>query len=251
MIVVTLLTLFFLAWGSFLNVCGHRLMDVWHVHRSACPSCKHTLAWYDTIPLLSFLLLKGRCRYCSTHISWLYPAIEFFTAASMLAGYYFIDDLYYFAFFIFFSALIITIRTDIEHMLISQWVTLALVPFGILFSFLDYLPIVPLNSILGAACGYFLPWAIGKTFYAITKKEGIGEGDFDLLAFVGSFLGVMGAWITLLLGSILGSIIGGLYLFATGNLRRQVPLPFGPFLATGAILYVLLFDYIQELFLIG
>ncbi len=239
-----------LCWGSFLNVVGYRVIQGKSLFgRSACLHCKHTLSWYDLIPVFSYLQLKGRCRYCHTAISFLYPAIEILTALSFIAGYYLIDDTYHIAFFILFSALLVTIRSDFEHMLISQWVTIALIPIGIILSFTDLLPIYPLNSLLGAAMGYLVPWLIGTLFYFITKKEGIGQGDFDLLAFIGSFTGVIGVWATLLIGSLLGSVIGGLYLYATGSLRPDVRLPFGPFLAAGAILYCLFFEQITELLL--
>ncbi len=239
-----------LCWGSFLNVVGYRLIkNKTLLGRSKCPACDHQLAWYDLIPVISYIILNGNCRYCSARISPLYPMIELATVLSFIAGYYLINDAYHFAFFIFFSALIVTIRSDLEHLLISQWVTIALIPVGILFSVTDLLPIYPLNSILGAAIGYFIPWAIGTLFYLFTKKEGIGQGDFDLLAFVGSFTGVLGVWATLLIGSLLGSIIGGIYLMATGSLQRNVKLPFGPFLAIGALLYSLFSEHIAELLL--
>ena len=240
-----------LCWGSFLNVVGHRIVKKKTLlGRSRCPHCKHTLAWYDLIPVLSYFQLKGNCRYCNAPISWLYPAIELFTLLSFIAAYYLIDSTYHVAFFMFFSALLVTIRSDWEHMLISQWVTIALIPVGILLSFTDLLPIYPLNSILGAAMGYAVPWLIGTLFYLATGKHGIGHGDFDLLAFVGSFTGVVGVWATLLIGSLLGTIIGGGYLYAIGSLKRNIKIPFGPFLAMGAIIYCLFMEQITE-FLLG
>ncbi len=250
MVDIILLSLFFLAWGSFLNVVGHRLINGGRSFRSHCPECKHTLLAKDIIPLISYAVLGGNCRHCNKKISWIYPMIELFTTLSMIAGYYAIDDSYHLAFFIFFSALIITIRSDLEHMLISQWATIALIPVGLLLSFFDQLPILPLNSIFGAAVGYFLPWLVGKIFFFATQKKGIGEGDFDLLAFIGAFTGLLGVWISLLVGSIIGSIIGGIYLYRTGQIRRHIPLPFGPFLAAGAMIYALFYDVINE-FLLG
>jgi len=168
-----------LCWGSFLNVVGYRLIkNKTLLGRSACPACDHQLAWYDLIPVFSYIALQGKCRYCSARISPLYPIIELVTPLSFVAGYYLIDSSYHFAFFIFFSALIVTIRSDLEHMLISQWVTLALIPLGVFFSFADMIPIYPLNSILGSAIGYFIPWAIGMLFYLITKKRRHGRRRF-------------------------------------------------------------------------
>ena len=247
-----LLAPLFLCWGSFLNVVAHRLIyDGNLLDRSRCPHCKQVISWYDLTPVISFILLRGKCRQCSKSISWLYPAIELFTTVSLLAGYYLIDPNYYLAGFILFSALIVTIRTDLDSLLISRWVTTALIPVGFLFSFTDCLPIYPLNSLLGAAAGYLILWLIGTLFYAITQKEGIGHGDFDLLALVGSFTGLMGVWATLLLGSILGSVIGTAYLLITGTMRRNAKLPFGLFLALGAMLYFYFHEIIAELLLGG
>ncbi len=243
------LILFFFAWGSFLNVVAHRLIQGgWRVVRSQCPSCKHTLFWYDTVPVVSFCMLQGKCRYCFEPISWLYPAIEIATALVMLLGYYVLDDTYFIGFFTFFSALIVTIRTDLEHMLISQWVTLAMIPVGIVFAFLDWIPTMPLNSIAGAAAGYCIPFIIGKLFRYITQKDGIGEGDFELLACIGAFTGIMGAWFSLCVGSFLGAIAGMLYIWISKKSQRDTPIPFGPFLAVAAIIYSLLSEQINMLF---
>jgi len=238
-------------WGSFLNVVGYRIIRGKSLMgRSMCPHCSKTIFWYDLIPLVSYAYLNGKCRHCMVSISVLYPLIEAITALSFFMGYYMIDPAYYAASFLFFSALIVTIRTDLETLLISQWTTLALVPFGILFSFIDMSTIYPLNSILGAVIGYLIPWLIGSVFYRITKKEGIGQGDFDLMALVGAFTGVIGVWATLFIGSLLGSFIGGIYLYLTGgSLRSNVKLPFGPFLALAAILYSLYAEQITQLLL--
>lgn len=250
MLIPFLLILLSACWGSFLNVVGYRIIRGKTVlGRSFCPHCSQTLSWYDLIPLVSYAYLRGKCRHCTIPISVLYPLIEALTVVSFFVAYYRIDEAYYFSTFIFFSALIVTIRTDLETMLISQWTTLALVPIGIVFSFADMIPLYPLNSILGAALGYFLPWSIGMIFYLITKKEGIGQGDFDLMALVGAFTGVLGVWATLLIGSLLGSLIGGMYLYLNGSFQRNVKLPFGPFLAVGAIIYTLYAERITMLLL--
>jgi len=151
------------------------------------------------------------------------------------------------AYFIFFSALIVTIRTDIETLLISRIVTLFLVPAGILFSFLKLLPITPLNSISGALLGYFFLYFFSKLFQKITQREGIGSGDFDLLAFIGSFTGITGCWMSLLIGSVLGSLFGIIQIIL-GKASRTTKIPFGPFLAIGALIFVLLQGSIIRLF---
>lgn len=206
--------------------------------RSFCPSCKKNILWYDLIPLFSWLFLKGKCRSCSAQISWLYFFIEALTALSLYAVSVQVQPVYALAYFMFFSALIITIRTDLEHMLISRFVTLFLVPFGFLFSYLNLLPITLQGSIIGALSAYFSLYIINKIYYACTKKNGLGEGDFELLFFIGSFLGVLGWWIALILGSLGGSIIGitALLLYKKSSSTK---IPFGPFLALGAMAYVL------------
>lgn len=231
----------FLCWGSFLNVVAYRLIkgkDL--LHRSRCIHCKQIIAWYDNIPLFSYVALHGRCRKCSKPISWLYPAIELFTTVVMTLLYLRIENTYFLGYFVLFSALIVTIRSDLETMLISRWVTIALVPVGIIMSFTDTIPIAPLNSMMGAASGYLSLWFVGTLFYLVTRKEGLGQGDLDLLACIGAFTGIVGVWMTVLLGSLFGSIIGTAVLIYKGKFQRYMKLPFGPFLALGAITYVLL-----------
>ncbi len=240
----------FLCWGSFLNVVAYRLIQSQNITgRSRCIECKSFIAWYDNIPVISYILLKGSCRTCSKPISWLYPAIELFTAIVMTLLYLSLDLRYFFGHFVLFSALIVTIRSDLETLLISRWVTIALVPVGIIMSFTDHIPISPINSIIGAAGGYLILWIIAMLFYAVTRKEGIGHGDFDLLACIGAFTGIVGVWIAMLIGSLLGSILGIAYLAYKGKYQRYMKLPFGPFLALGAIIYVLRHD--QILLLLG
>ncbi len=241
---LTALPLFF-CWGSFLNVVGYRLIIGKTLGgRSQCPHCSTTLAWFDLIPVLSFIALSGKCRTCHGQISWLYPAIEIITPL-MLSLLYLNTD-YFWGYFPFFSALIVTIRSDMEFMLISPWTTLALIPLGITLSFCDFIPVMPLDSIMGASVGFFSLWTIGFIFKKITHQEGIGHGDFDLFACIGAFTGLLGLWFTLLIGSLSATIIGISYLLMSGGLRRNVAIPFGPFLAIGAMSYVILHDHIMN-----
>jgi len=166
----------------------------------------------------------------------------------MVALFNFIPACYIPAYFILFSALIVTIRTDIETLLISRIVTLFLVPIGVLFSFLKLIPITPLNSISGTLFGYFFLYSFSKIFQKITHREGIGSGDFDLLAFIGSFTGITGCWISLMIGSLLGSLFG-LNQIIRGKAHRTTKIPFGPFLAIGALIFALFQDSIIMLLL--
>lgn len=250
MIELLILIPLWLCWGSFLNVVAYRLVheDSILKPRSYCPQCRHTLAWFDLIPLFSWIILKGRCRSCSQPISWLYPFIEFTTTLVLSLLVVRIPHDYLLAYFIFFSALIITIRTDLETMLISRFVSLFLVPLGFLFSTLHILPISLTESMLGAGFGYGILYVIAYFFYTFTGKEGMGQGDLDLLAFIGAFTGPYGAWISLLIGSTLGSLIGALYT-AIVKPPKGTRIPFGPFLALGAICFVLFqYELMQLLF---
>ena len=227
----------FLCWGSFLNVLAYRIIhDVpLSKRRSFCTHCKITLKFLDLIPVLSWLSLKGRCRYCKKKISFLYPLIELLTAFSLT--YLFINDYYAIGYFVLFSALLISVRTDLEKMLISRLFTLYLIPVAFLLSLFKFIPISIYQSILGAIIGFLVLFIINKIFYLLTKKEGIGEGDFDILALIGSFLGPAGVFYSLFLASISGSIIG-IILILFNNKNLQTKLPFGPFLALGAIILV-------------
>jgi Type IV leader peptidase family./Bacterial Peptidase A24 N-terminal domain. len=126
------------------------------------------LAWFDLIPVFSFISLRGQCRTCHEPISWLYPTIEILTTLIFTALY--LSSPYFGGYFLFCSALIVVIRSDLEAMLISPWSTLALIPLGITLSFMDLIPIMPLDSIMGACVGFFSLWSIGFIFKMITKK---------------------------------------------------------------------------------
>jgi len=152
--------LFGLIWGSFLNVIAWRIIRQESIvfPGSRCPTCKHSLAWYDLIPLFSYLILRGSCRYCAASISMLYPCIELLTAVLFVLLFNQFDLPYVFSYGILFSALIVSIRTDLEHMLISRMASLCLVPIGIGLSIIGWLPITPLESLFGALFGYSFLW---------------------------------------------------------------------------------------------
>lgn len=233
-----------LSWGSFLNVVAYRsILDYSLFTRSFCCSCKAPIFPYDLIPILSFVNLKGSCRYCKSPISFLYPAIELLTGISFLLLFILVNINYWFAYIIFFSILIITCRMDAEFMLISETLTLGFIPAGLLFSFFNYLPISFSESAFGATMGYFILFIINKIFYFIRKEQAIGTGDFDLLALIGSFLGPLGVVYSLFIASILGSIIG-VFLILKKQAVLASKLPFGPWLSMGAIIYALFSGFI-------
>ncbi len=236
----------FLCWGSFLNVVGYRIIRGYSFFgRSYCPHCRTQLAWYDTIPLISFILLKGRCRSCQNIISPLYPAIEFLTALMLTLMLIYIDQKYWFGYFLFISAGIVTIRTDFEKMLISRYVTWGLIPVAFILSYMHLLPLSLIESIRGALFGYLVLWIVARIFHAIRNIEGMGEGDIDLLAMIGAFTGITGAWTSLLLGSFLG-IISCIVQMALSK-RAHPKIAFGPWLVLGSFIYIFLQQQIHEL----
>lgn len=229
----------FLCWGSFLNVVAYRLLHKkpFFAPRSVCPHCTHIIAWYDLIPVISWIILKGHCRTCAAPISWLYPCIEIITGLLFFLLILSIPSSYWLAYSIFFSALIITIRTDLEEYMILRLCSLGLIPVGLLASYYGYLPITLFQSALGALAGYTLLWLVRTLFWYARKQEGLGEGDLELLAGIGAFIGIIGVWYAVLYGSIVGSFVGIILSLA---LKKKIErLPFGPFLALGAIIYIL------------
>ena len=227
-------------WGSFLNVVGYRLVNdmsiIWPASR--CDHCVHPIAWYDNIPIISWLVLQGKCRSCAQSISILYPLIELFSGIVFTLLYYTISPHYFIIYGIFFSGLIAVIRSDSEYMLISPYTTLALIPCAFVASVSGYLPVSPLNSILSAVVGYGFLWAINRLFWYVRGQEGLGEGDMDLLAFIGAYTGIIGCWTALLIGSLSASLYGLAHIVYNRS-HSLDKIPFGPFLSIGAIIYVL------------
>jgi leader peptidase (prepilin peptidase)/N-methyltransferase len=223
--------------GSFLNVCIYRLpRHEWIVWPgSHCPSCGQPIAWRDNIPVLSYLLLLGRCRSCHQPISPRYPIVELVNAA----GYVII--LWHFGlsptailYAIFYSALLVVAGTDLSHKIIPNVVTVPGILIGLIGA-ATVLPIGLINSVLGMALGGGILWTLAWASPYLFGKEGMGGGDIKLLAMVGAFLGWKPALLTIMIGSLSGSIVC-LSLIAAGLMKRDDYIPFGPFLVVGAIL---------------
>lgn len=237
--------IFSLIWGSFLNVVAYRSVTdkPFFQKRSTCNSCNNLIIWYDNIPVISWIILKGRCRKCKSKISILYPFIEILTAVLITAlfynvfqfGFYYQNIISFFAYFIFFSALIISVRTDFHDLVIPQIFSIWLVPLGFLFSYFGFLRINFYESLFGAIFGYFILWIVAFLFKVISKKEGLGKGDMELLALVGSFLGPLAVWFTILFSSFSGLVIGGLYILIKKK-DQGIRIPFGPFIVFGAVI---------------
>lgn len=228
------------AWGRILNQIAYILVNEYApiTQTSSCSDCQYSFAWYQRIPLVSYLLLKGRCPECHSLLSPLNPLVELLTGLAVCALYYGQAHAYFLAYFIFFSALLVTIRTDMETMLIARMCTLHLIPVGLLFSACGLLPLSFFESMLGSAVGYLLLYGMMRFFFSLTGKQGMGLGDLDLLALIGAFTGSAGCWIALLIGSTFGSLAGCI-LMLLAQRSKEAPLPFGPFLALGAMAYVL------------
>lgn len=236
-------------WGSFLNVVATRLLhDVpLSKKRSACFSCQQTIAWYDLIPVFSWFILKGRCRSCRGPISWLYPFIELLTAVLCLALYLSIPAAYLAPYGLFISALIVTIRTDLEAMVILRYFSLWLMPLGWFFAGAGLLPITLIESLLGSLAGYSILALPAYIFKKVRGIEGMGDGDPELLAMIGAFLGPLGAWFSVLIGSVIGSCVG-IALALAGRSLQETKIPYGPLLAAGALGYLFFSDYVLSLF---
>lgn len=223
--------------GSFLNVCIFRLPKeesiVWP--GSHCPHCNKPINFYDNIPLVSYLLLKGRCRYCEGSISIQYPLVEGITAlGSLILFMKFGPSLSYLFYFSFVAALIVITVIDLYHQIIPDVISLPGIGAGILTSL--FIPqITFLNSLIGALLGGGSLFLVATVYQWLFKREGMGGGDVKLLAMIGAFLGWKAVLLTILLGSLIGSIAGIVVMVSKGK-DFKYAIPFGPFLSLGAVI---------------
>ena len=199
--------------------------------RSQCPSCHHSLSILDNIPIISYYFLKGRCRYCTIPISRRYPFIEFLTAfLSVIIAWKFGITLHTLFGLLLTWSLIALSAIDYDEMLLPDQLTMPLIWLGLLSSILPHAWISPKSAILGAALGYMVLWFLYWTFKALTKKEGMGYGDFKLCAALGAWVGWQHLPMLLLIASSLGTIVGVSQILLKKH-QRGDPIPFGPFLA--------------------
>lgn len=275
-IVVGLFSLFV---GSFLNVVIHRLpimMETgWRqecheflgtseegdaetvkdskpfnlmVPRSRCPSCDTLITASQNIPVLSYALLKGKCGSCGTHISAQYPLIELITMIlSMLVAYELGFGWQALAGVIITWALVALSVIDLKHTLLPDDITLPLLWMGLLASLIPVF-VEPQTAIVGAAAGYLSLWSVYWLFKLVTGKEGMGYGDFKLLAVFGAFLGWESLPTIILLSSVVGAVVGITMIIVRGR-DRNIPIPFGPYLAAAGWLTMLYGDSIQKIYL--
>lgn len=222
--------------GSFLNVCIYRLplgrSVVWPA--SACAHCGRELAWFENIPVLSYLVLAGRCRTCRRRISIRYPIVETVTALMFAAAWwYYGPSLLLVSRLIFGCGLIVLFAIDLEHHLLPNAITLPGIAVGFLFSFFTEPGWI--TSLLGILAGGGILYGTAEAYFRVRHEEGLGMGDVKMLAMVGAFLGWQLAFVTLMLASFAGSAVGGLLILAQRG-GMKTALPFGTFLAIGAAL---------------
>lgn len=200
------------------------------VERSHCPHCKHQLSWYENIPVFSYLFLRGRCRSCKAPISPQYPLVEALTMLATLACVWrFGFGWQGFGAIVFSTFLIALSGIDFRTKLLPDQLTLPLMWLGLVASSDNlYFPTKP--ALLGAMAGYLSLWSVWWVFKQLTGKEGMGHGDFKLLAAIGAWVGLKGILPTILLSSLVGAIIGSIWLTARGR-DKTIPIPFGPYLA--------------------
>ncbi|HIC8860949.1 TPA: prepilin peptidase [Aeromonas hydrophila] len=270
----SLVFLFSLMIGSFLNVVIHRLPIMlereWQaeylgyfnpetqpqqedrynlmVPRSACPHCGHAITAMENIPLLSWLWLKGRCRECQAPISARYPLVELLTALlSLVVAATFAPGWALLAALLLTWVLVALTFIDLDKMLLPDQLTLPLLWGGLLFNLAGgFIPLA--DAVIGAMAGYLVLWSLYWAFKLLTGKEGMGYGDFKLLAALGAWLGWQALPIVLLLSSLVGAFIG-IALILLRNHHQNKPIPFGPYLAIAGWIALLWGDTITRWYL--
>lgn len=233
--------------GSFLNVCIHRLPKDESVVRPAsrCPICDVSIRWYDNLPLVSFLLLRGRCRACGGRIAWRYPVVE------LLTGSLFLLTVWRFGLgvrpvflLIFICGLIVVTWIDLDHEIIPHVVTLPGIILGLVGSLITRDP-TPWDALAGTLVGAGLVYLVAVFAEVAFQRESMGGGDVNLLAMIGAFLG----WRLMLLSFFFAVASGAclsLGLIAAGVLSRKDRIPFGPFLALGAVVALFVGDRVID-----
>lgn len=268
----TLATLLGLFVGSFLNVVIHRLPRMmereWHAQaaelrgepaveaehfnlatpRSRCPHCGHQIGAIENIPVVSYLLLRGRCRHCSAPIGKRYPIIEALNAA--LSGYvawHFGPGAAAIGGLLFLWAMVALAFIDLDTQLLPDQITLPLLWLGLVFNLGATYTNLP-AAVIGAMAGYLALWSVYWLFKLATGKEGMGYGDFKLLGAIGAWLGWQLLPLTILLSSLVGAVVG-ISLIVLARHGRNQPIPFGPYLAAAGIIALLWGNSITERYL--
>jgi leader peptidase (prepilin peptidase)/N-methyltransferase len=235
-----LLFMFGMCIGSFLNVCIYRIPGSKSIvyPASHCLNCEAPIQWYDNIPVLSYILLKGRCRHCDTRISLRYPLVE--GMMGVLAVLFYLkfgwspEALIY---FVFTSILVVISLIDIDHMIIPDIISLPAIPICLLAALI--LPHMSFtDSIIGLLVGGGSLYLVAEIYYLVKKQEGMGGGDIKLLAMIGALTGWQGVLFTIFIGSAIGTLAGIVIMVSLRAETIRLRIPFGPFLSLGAVLYV-------------
>ena len=250
--------------GSFLNVCIYRLPlgIFWQSSRSFCPSCQKTIPFYYNIPVLSYLILRGRSACCQARISPAYPLVELFTAFGLAViyakfpflglhlaplqfspdqGLRFLHGALLFAYFVTLSGI------DIKHRIIPDVLSIPMLLLSLVMMAIH--PELDFRSgLIGIVAGALVVYAISWAYYLVRRSEGMGFGDVKLLAVIGGWLGYQAILPTLFLGSIAGSLVGLMVMVATKQYRLNLEVPFGPFLALGAMSHYLFSEELRQFF---
>ncbi|MCW8919427.1 MAG: A24 family peptidase [Gammaproteobacteria bacterium] len=212
---------------------------------SRCPGCGHPIGALENIPLISFLLQRGRCSHCQAKISVRYPAIELLTAiiSGVVAWQLGLGWPLLFALLLSWALIALTF-IDFDHQLLPDDITLPLLWLGLLLSLFGLFTDMQ-SSIIGAAAGYLTLWSVYQLFKLVTGKEGMGYGDFKLLAVFGAWFGWQVLPVVILLSSLVGAVVGVTLILFRGR-DRQLPIPFGPYLAAAGWIAMLWGDHITR-----
>ena len=242
-------------WGSFSNVCIYRIPNNKSViiNRSYCPKCKNKISWFDNIPFLSFVLLKGKCRNCNKAIGLQYFIVELLSAVSFVIIYHFygisVTSLLLLILSIYF---IIIFFIDLKHLIIPNSLTFSLMFLGFIKSFDPNLDktIFPnyINSLIGGIFGYSIIWLIVFVYKKIRKKEGMGLGDAKLLGAIGFWFGWASIPFTIFISSFV-ALIFAIPSLLKKNKNMSTQIPFGPYIIIGCIIYVSFANQIKHMFL--
>jgi leader peptidase (prepilin peptidase)/N-methyltransferase len=235
--------------GSFLNVCIYRLprRESLNWPGSHCTSCNRPLSWYENIPLASWLVLRGRCRSCGERISAMYPIVEAVTGLVFVAGYLLYGATPLLAARLLFAcAMVVLFAIDLRHRILPNVITLPGIVVGVVLSL--FLPPGWRDSLIGVLIGGGVLYAIAEAYYRVRGIEGLGMGDVKMLGMIGAFLGWKLVLVTLVLASFSGSFIG-IAMMMSGRGGMKAALPFGTFLAVGALIASVVGDRFLEWYL--
>ena len=214
--------------------------------RSQCPNCQHKITAIENIPIISWLFLRGRCSSCHNKISIRYPLIELSTALfSILVAYTFGVQWFTLAALVLTWSMISLALIDFDTQLLPDNITLPIMWMGVLMSLLSISPISLEDSIIGLLLGYLSLWSIYHLFKIITGKEGMGYGDFKLLALLGAWLGWQSLPLILFLSAVVGSIVGISLILFLGR-DKNIPIPFGPYLASAGFISLIWGQQIKQ-----